>query len=106
MRGPNARLRGRIPASGAPATRFGAPPILIATLRAGTNFGLLPPALGERSFGAETGAGGCRNFCNRGLGRRSRKRACGKRVTAPPCRSPCPYSRYGLREASRPEPKS
>ena len=103
MRGPNARLRGRIPASGArrraeegplwgsdpadahgigfdttrsrsaprshpasgsllrvapiPATRFGAPPILAATLRAGTSFGLSPPALGERSFGAETGWG-------------------------------------------------
>src|SRR5471032_3647213 len=40
-------LRGRIPASGAPAPRCGAPPILAATLRAGTSFGPLPPALGE-----------------------------------------------------------
>src|SRR6185369_5285901 len=34
-----AHLRGRIPASGAPAPRCGAPPILAATLRVGTSFG-------------------------------------------------------------------
>ena len=50
----HAHLSGRIPASGAPAPRCGAPPILAATLRAGTSFGPVPPALGERSFGAET----------------------------------------------------
>ena len=32
-------LRGHIPASGAPVPRYGAPPILAATLRAGTSFG-------------------------------------------------------------------
>src|SRR5258705_5459919 len=41
-------LRGRIPNGGAPAPRCGAPPILAATLRAGTSFGLEPPVLGER----------------------------------------------------------
>src|SRR6185369_13244212 len=35
----HAHLCGRIPASGAPAPRCGAPPILAATLRAGTSFG-------------------------------------------------------------------
>src|SRR5258707_14390272 len=34
----HAQLRGCIPASGAPAPRCGAPPILAATLRAGTSF--------------------------------------------------------------------
>jgi hypothetical protein len=63
MRRTGAHLRGRIPA-GAPAPRCGAPPVLAATLRAGTNFGPWH------------------------------------------CRSPCQYSRYWLRVASRPEPKS
>ncbi len=64
-----AHLHGRIPASGAPAPRSGVPPILAATLRAGTSLARSPPAHGERSCGAEAEAKRRRRFSSsRGMG--------------------------------------
>src|SRR5258706_13151035 len=51
-------LHSRIPMNGAPAPRRGAPPILAATLRAGTSFWPVAPGSRRKDFvlGAETGA--------------------------------------------------